>query len=371
MNRCLRQAADRQRRLHGLRSRLADAQKTMGIITLALVTATDCGSFESLPGWLRLPEDGQVPGREHADPGHPGQPHPRTPAAAQILEREGSDIKPGEFREVLPRPRRRSPIARGSAKPNLAPSVNARPRRPTSAGVASEKPGSCPSSRSRADGRRQDHRLAEGPRRPSTKAAKAARPASPPRLPRSAISLPTSRVDQGRLRPDHGRGHCRRGWQHHQDHGPQDGEVAARPRLRSGDHRRHLLAVTGEIGMTVSTTHAITTAIMGVGRQTFQRDDGRSSQPDPGGVGPHPSRRRRRRLRRDVDLVEGRGLRIAGLRLISWASEFSRSLGCRRESDRSPLGSECHCTQDAHLQPAAGPPREKPSERAGASSMGW
>ena len=31
---------------------LADAQKTMGIITLALVTATTAGSFEHLPSWL-------------------------------------------------------------------------------------------------------------------------------------------------------------------------------------------------------------------------------------------------------------------------------------------------------------------------------
>ena len=31
---------------------LADAQKTMGVITLALVTATAAGSFQSMPDWL-------------------------------------------------------------------------------------------------------------------------------------------------------------------------------------------------------------------------------------------------------------------------------------------------------------------------------
>jgi len=41
-----------------------DAQKTMGIVTLTLMTATRQGLFDSLPGWagfLRIPEESGVP----------------------------------------------------------------------------------------------------------------------------------------------------------------------------------------------------------------------------------------------------------------------------------------------------------------------
>lgn len=82
---------------------LADAQKTMGVITLALVTATASGTFATLPGWLgflrmdksqlaessiRVVQDSRATPRQLQD-------------AALVLETEGARLQPGEFKEAF------------------------------------------------------------------------------------------------------------------------------------------------------------------------------------------------------------------------------------------------------------------------------
>ena len=82
---------------------LADAQKTMGVITLALVTATATGSFQNTPDWLdflRMDKSMQ------ADQSIKTLQDPKsTPdqlrQAAVVLETESARLKPGEFREAF------------------------------------------------------------------------------------------------------------------------------------------------------------------------------------------------------------------------------------------------------------------------------
>ncbi|KAB2637731.1 MAG: inorganic phosphate transporter [Verrucomicrobia bacterium] len=82
---------------------LADAQKTMGVITLALVTATASGTFATLPNWLGFLRMDKSLAAEtsikqlqnpHASP-------PQQVAAAQVLESEGLRLAPGEFQEAF------------------------------------------------------------------------------------------------------------------------------------------------------------------------------------------------------------------------------------------------------------------------------
>lgn len=82
---------------------LADAQKTMGVITLALVSATAAGSFTQLPDWLGFLRMGKsmaseqsirIVQRADATPEELRQ-------AAATLESEGAQLRPGEFREAF------------------------------------------------------------------------------------------------------------------------------------------------------------------------------------------------------------------------------------------------------------------------------
>jgi phosphate/sulfate permease len=82
---------------------LADAQKTMGVITLALVTATAAGSFETLPSWCSFLKMDKTQSAEVALLNL--QKKDITPAeitqSAQVLESEAQKLKNGEFREAF------------------------------------------------------------------------------------------------------------------------------------------------------------------------------------------------------------------------------------------------------------------------------
>ena len=67
------------------------------------------------------------------------------------------------------------------------------------------------------------------------------------------------------LRAHHGRGHRGGRLAHHPHARPQDGEAAAGARLRGGDDRRRHHSGRQLAGIPVSTTHVISTSIMGVG----------------------------------------------------------------------------------------------------------
>ena len=82
---------------------LADAQKTMGVITLALVTATATGSFVGLPNFLSfLRMDKSMAAEQCLKTLQKPQITPEQARdAAQVLESEASQLKPGEFREAF------------------------------------------------------------------------------------------------------------------------------------------------------------------------------------------------------------------------------------------------------------------------------
>lgn len=82
---------------------LADAQKTMGVITLALVTATAAGSFNELPTWCTFLKMDKT---EHAEKAIIALQKKEITAvelttSAQVLEAEAAQLKNGEFREAF------------------------------------------------------------------------------------------------------------------------------------------------------------------------------------------------------------------------------------------------------------------------------
>lgn len=82
---------------------LADAQKTMGVITLALVTATATGSFVGLPGWLNFLRMDKSMAAEQSirTLQQPSATPDQQRAAADVLEKEAVGLQPGEFREAF------------------------------------------------------------------------------------------------------------------------------------------------------------------------------------------------------------------------------------------------------------------------------
>ena len=82
---------------------LADAQKTMGVITLALVTATATGTFATLPDWLGFlrMDKSQTAETSIKQLQKPQATVPQQLAAAQVLENEGARLAPGEFKEAF------------------------------------------------------------------------------------------------------------------------------------------------------------------------------------------------------------------------------------------------------------------------------
>ncbi len=82
---------------------LADAQKTMGVITLALVSATAAGSFAHLPDWLgflRMEKSMAAEQSIRTVLREDASPRDLRDAAA-TLEQEARLLKPGEFREAF------------------------------------------------------------------------------------------------------------------------------------------------------------------------------------------------------------------------------------------------------------------------------
>jgi phosphate/sulfate permease len=87
----------------GFSTGLSDAQKTMGVITLALVTATATGTFADMPDWLGFL---RMDKSQQADASIKLLRNPQaTPAqlqqAAGVLEHEGGRLQPGEFKHAF------------------------------------------------------------------------------------------------------------------------------------------------------------------------------------------------------------------------------------------------------------------------------
>ena len=87
----------------GFATGLSDAQKTMGVITLALVTATAAGTFAEVPEGLVFLRMGKSPQAEESikqlrDPQATPTQQVR---AAGVLESEAARLEPGEFKEAF------------------------------------------------------------------------------------------------------------------------------------------------------------------------------------------------------------------------------------------------------------------------------
>lgn len=82
---------------------LADAQKTMGVITLALVTATAAGSFQELPDWCSFLKMDKTQQAEKALKSLQTKDlsEETLAGAAAVLESEALRLKNGEFREAF------------------------------------------------------------------------------------------------------------------------------------------------------------------------------------------------------------------------------------------------------------------------------
>jgi phosphate/sulfate permease len=246
---------------------LADAQKTMGVITLALVTATATGTFIKLPDWLDfLRMDKSMAAEQSIVTIQKGAPTTGELAnAAATLEKEASMLKPGEFREAF---------LTLSAKTYAAASDTAAAERVAEMAKATHK---------QIVAREEARILTKVPILGGMVAAKhndwgksltkemvAAEKAGKYPLAAAAVKV-------RELSPDvptwiklicsltMAAGTAAGGWRIIKTLGHKMVRLQPVHGFAAETTAATLLAVTGSLGMTVSTTHSVTTAIMGVG----------------------------------------------------------------------------------------------------------
>jgi phosphate/sulfate permease len=246
---------------------LADAQKTMGVITLALVTATAAGSFEQLPSWLgflRMEKSAtaerciETIGRKDATPEELKQ-------AAAILEAEAVKLKPGEFREAFLTLSHKSYMEAGETEGSQR-----------ALDLANE---SHATAKAREDrrflpklpiiGKMVAAKVSDWNKIVTSEMTAAAKAGKRP------LSAAAKKVDE--LSPDvpqwikiicsitMAAGTAAGGWRIIKTLGHKMVKLQPVHGFAAETTAATLLAVTGSLGMTVSTTHSVTTAIMGVG----------------------------------------------------------------------------------------------------------
>ncbi|WP_052572739.1 inorganic phosphate transporter [Haloferula sp. BvORR071] len=242
---------------------LADAQKTMGIITLALVTATTAGSFNHLPDFLHFLKMEKTPVAEQLLGTVIAGQHTQETAAA--LETEGFKMRSGEFREAFLSlaaevhqslgDEAGAARSRGDVKKDYEANVaheNARilPKLPIIGEMVAVK-------------------VTDWPKTLKSEGDKAAKDGKPP------LKAMATKVRE--LAPDvpvwikvvcaltMAAGTSAGGWRIIKTMGHKMVKLQPVHGFAAETTAATLLAVTGKLGMTVSTTHAITTAIMGVG----------------------------------------------------------------------------------------------------------
>jgi len=252
---------------------LADAQKTMGIITLALVTATTAGSFEGLPSWFHFLKMDKSPIAEQQileiKDGS------RDPEAARILSREAEMLEAGEFKESFHALAALAFAADGepveaARERQLALAThraavdreNARflPKVPILGRMVAAKPTDWVKA---LDG--EMAKATEEGGDPLAAAATRVRdvtPDVPPWIKVVCAIVMAAGTSAG-------------GWRIIKTMGHKMVKLQPVHGFAAETTAATLLAVTGNLGMTVSTTHSITTAIMGVGAtKRFSAIDG-------------------------------------------------------------------------------------------------
>jgi len=242
---------------------LADAQKTMGIITLALVAATTAGSFENLPhafGFLKMEK---TPAAERLlvtvmDGSHSQE-------TARLLEEEGFKMRSGEFREAFLS--LAAEVHEVHGDPEGAARTRAEVVEDYDANVAREKSRILPKlpilgpmvavkatdwvASLKSEGAKAEK---DGKNRMKVMAAKVRElaPDVPPWIKVVCAITMAAGTSVG-------------GWRIIKTMGHKMVKLQPVHGFAAETTAATLLAITGKYGMTVSTTHAITTAIMGVG----------------------------------------------------------------------------------------------------------
>ncbi|MGC4016544.1 MAG: inorganic phosphate transporter [Luteolibacter sp.] len=252
---------------------LADAQKTMGIITLALVTATTAGSFEHLPSWLGfLKMDKSPVAEQQIQAILKGS---KDPQAAATLAAEADKLKTGEFKESFHALAALAYQADGDTASAARERASARtahqqaldqeaarftPKLPILGPMVAGKPTDWLST---LDGEME--KATKDGKDPLAAAAGKVRDLSPD-VP-AWIKVICALIMAA--------GTASGGWRIIKTMGHKMVKLQPVHGFAAETTAATLLAVTGQMGMTVSTTHAITTAIMGVGAtKRFSAIDG-------------------------------------------------------------------------------------------------
>ena len=246
---------------------LADAQKTMGVITLALVTATATGTFVKLPDFLGVLRMDKSMASEHSIKvlQNPASTPEERRDAARVLEKEAGILRPGEFREAFltlsartyamvdaPAEARRVAASAAVTHQEILAAENARilPKIPIIGSMVAAKFTDWDD----VLGKEMAAAKAAG-KQPLVAAAGKVRDLSPdvPVWIKIICSLTMAAGTAGG------------GWRIIKTLGHKMVKLQPVHGFAAETTAATLLAVTGSLGMTVSTTHSITTAIMGVG----------------------------------------------------------------------------------------------------------
>ncbi|MEK7950086.1 inorganic phosphate transporter [Luteolibacter soli] len=242
---------------------LADAQKTMGIITLALVAATTAGSFDKLPDFLHFLKMEKTPAAEQLlGTVIAGK---QTQETAAALEAEGFKMRSGEFREAFLS--LAAEVHQSLGDEAGATRTRSDVKKDYDANVAYENSRILP--KLPILGEMVAVKVTDWPKTLKSEGEKAAKDGKPP------LKAMASKVRE--LSPDvpvwikvvcaltMAAGTSAGGWRIIKTMGHKMVKLQPVHGFAAETTAATLLAVTGKFGMTVSTTHAITTAIMGVG----------------------------------------------------------------------------------------------------------
>lgn len=252
---------------------LADAQKTMGIITLALVTATTAGSFETMPSWMNfLKMDKSPVAEQQIQAILAGS---KDPNVASILSQEADKLEVGEFKEAF------HALSAIAFEADGEPEAAAREKKlaQTAHQQAIEKEAARFLPKIPIVGRMAAHKPTDWHKTLAKEMEQAVKEDRDP--------VAAAAVKVNDLAPDvppwikivcaivMAAGTSAGGWRIIKTMGHKMVKLQPVHGFAAETTAATLLAVTGQMGMTVSTTHSITTAIMGVGAtKRFSAIDG-------------------------------------------------------------------------------------------------
>lgn len=246
---------------------LADAQKTMGVITLALVTATAAGSFDQLPSWLNFLRMDKTSVAEHCilEIGRKNVTPEEMKTAAATLEKEAVRIPRGEFREAflslaakayenLGETETANRVSAMAHDTHLAAIAHEEARVLTKIPVLGKMVAAKISDWNKTLAKEMETASAAG-KHPLAVASKKVDELSPDVPPWIKIICSLTMAA----------GTAAGGWRIIKTLGHKMVKLQPVHGFAAETTAATLLAVTGSLGMTVSTTHSVTTAIMGVG----------------------------------------------------------------------------------------------------------